>query len=107
MRARKDWSDCRTMGPVRSVAEAIAAREARIDTEPLQDAVRPQAAGLQPDFIEPQDVPVGMDVGHLADVVQRIDEALELGRELAKDAREDGRARGRPEAGGERPIGRT
>ncbi len=50
--------------------------------------MRPRTAGLHPYLVQPQDVRVGVSIGHLADFVQRIHQRLKLLRELRIDGRD-------------------
>src|SRR5579871_6764981 len=66
------------------VREGRAAGVARIDPEALQQPEAARAAGLEPDLVEPQDVAVGVPVGTLADLVERIHQRLELAGQLGE-----------------------
>src|ERR1700722_18768087 len=56
----------------------------RVHTQALENLVRALASGLQPDFIEPQNVAIRMPVGRLRKLVQGIDERLEFLRKLGE-----------------------
>src|SRR5579872_4461056 len=59
-----------------------------IDSETLQERVAAAAAGLEPDLIEPQDVLVGMRMGALRELVERIHHGLEFLRQLREHVAE-------------------
>ena len=54
----------------------------------LQQRVAAAAAGLEPDLVEAQDVLVGMGMGRLGELVERIDHGLEFLRQLREDVAE-------------------
>src|SRR5882762_684364 len=92
MSPMRSWSRFRIMGSVcegRAGCEGRAAGCRRIDAEALENVVAAAAAGLQPDLVQPEDVLVGMRVGSLAQLVQRIDHRLKLLGELAEHVAQD------------------
>src|SRR5487761_318759 len=71
-----------------SVGELRSGGRGRIDAEALEKRIGAAAAGLEPDLVEPQDVLVGMRVGCLRELIERIDHGLEFLRQLREDVAE-------------------
>src|SRR5579875_2121962 len=82
-------SSCSCVRIIGSMGELGAAGRGRIDPEALEERVAAAAAGLQPDFIEAQDVLGRVRIGALGELVERIDHGLELLRELREHVAED------------------
>src|SRR5260370_34817994 len=77
----RSWSCFRIMGSVcegRAGCGGCAAGGRRIDTQALEKVVATAAAGLQPDFVQPQDVLFGKRVGSLCHPVPWFDLRVEL-----------------------------
>src|SRR5579863_5857278 len=72
-----------------SVRELRSGGHRRIDAEALEERVAAPAAGLEPYLVEPQDILVGMRVGCLRELVERIDHGLEFLRQLREYTDQD------------------
>ena len=66
--------------------------------------MRARAAGLEPDLVLTQHVAIGVRMRHLADVVERVDEPLELLCEFTKHSGERPAARAASAAVGQRAV---
>src|SRR5476651_2272131 len=75
-----------------------------VDAQALEQRVAALAAGLKPDFVEPEEVAIGVPVGALADLVQRIHQRLEFCGQLGKYAGQHALAAAGGRLG-KRPVG--
>src|SRR5579859_1892472 len=80
---------CSRVSNMASVSERGTAGSSRLYTQTLENVIAALAAGLQPDFIQPQNVLVGMGVVALADFVQCIHHGLKLLGQLVEHLAQD------------------